>query len=83
MVARGLKPAPPSFHEPRLRAYPVGQFFDVITKGYGSMGSYASQIPIDDRWAIAAYVRTLQTSRNARLTEIPADEATANRWEIR
>jgi len=48
-----------------LREVPVGYSFEVITKGYGGMPDYASQIPVPDRWRIAAYVRTLQLSQNA------------------
>jgi mono/diheme cytochrome c family protein len=43
----------------------IGYFFDVITNGVGRMYSYASRIPPEDRWAIAAYVRALQLSQNA------------------
>ena len=50
---------------PALREVPVGYIFEVITKGYGGMPEYASQIPVPDRWRIAAYVRTLQLSQNA------------------
>ena len=39
---------------------PVGYFFEVVTKGYGGMPSYASQIPPADRWRIIAYIRALQ-----------------------
>ena len=28
------------------------------------MSGYAAQVPVADRWAIAAYVRTLQLSRD-------------------
>jgi hypothetical protein len=44
---------------------PVGHFFDVMTNGYGAMFSYASRVPVDDRWRIAAYIRALQLSQNA------------------
>jgi mono/diheme cytochrome c family protein len=47
-----------------LRDVPVGYIFEVISKGYGGMPDYASQIPVPDRWRIAAYVRTLQLSQN-------------------
>jgi mono/diheme cytochrome c family protein len=57
--------APPSFHEPRLRAARPGYIFHVITKGFGSMPDYATQIPPRDRWAIVAYVRALQFSQHA------------------
>jgi hypothetical protein len=34
------------------------------------MPSYAPQVPVNDRWAIAAYVRALQYSQNARLADL-------------
>ncbi len=54
-----------NYHTDRLRAMPVGHFYDVITNGYGSMYSYASRIEPKDRWAVVAYVRTLQLSQSA------------------
>ncbi len=50
-------------------AYPDGRMFEVITKGKGMMGSYGANIPVRDRWAIVAYVRTLQA---AKATPAPA-----------
>jgi hypothetical protein len=72
IVQRGFK-RPISYHVDRLRHSPVGYFFDVITNGYGAMLNYASQIPVEDRWAIVAYVRTLQLSQYAPVTDVPAD----------
>jgi mono/diheme cytochrome c family protein len=62
VVRRGFRRAA-SFHDDRLRQAPVGHFFDAITNGWGAMPSYASQIPVQDRWAIIAYVRALQLSQ--------------------
>jgi mono/diheme cytochrome c family protein len=59
----GFKVAPGNFHDPRLRAMPLAYFVDVINNGKGTMLSYAAQIPIEDRWAIAAWARTLQVAR--------------------
>lgn len=73
IVQRGLSP-PPSFHIERLKIAPVGHYFDVITNGYGAMYSYAQRIPVDDRWAIIAYVRALQLSQGATINEVPADQ---------
>lgn len=71
MVAmRGMK-HPPSYHQERLRNEPVGYLFDVVTNGFGAMYGYSSQIPPRDRWAIVAYVRALQLSRNAPVSELP------------
>ena len=64
VARRGFnKPSPPSYHQDRLRQAPVGHFFDVMTNGWGAMPSYASQIPVDDRWKIIAYIRALQLSQ--------------------
>jgi hypothetical protein len=62
IVQRGFK-RPPSFHIDRLKNERIGYFFDVDTNGFGQMSGYAAQVPVRDRWAIAAYVRTLQLSR--------------------
>ena len=72
VVQRGFR-APPSYHEDRLRNAPVGYFFDVMTNGFGAMQDYASQVPVADRWAIAAYIRALQLSQRATLADVPAD----------
>lgn len=63
IVRRGFS-KPPTYHDDRLRNAPVGHFFDVMTNGWGKMNSYAYQVPPADRWAIAAYIRTLQVSQN-------------------
>ena len=36
------------------------------------MYGYSAQIPPRDRWAIIAYVRALQLSRNAKVADLPA-----------
>ena len=64
MIVRRGYPQPPTYHDDRLRNAPVGHFFDVMTNGWGKMNSYAAQIPVQDRWAIVAYIRTLQISQN-------------------
>jgi len=73
MVAvRGMK-HPPSYHQDRLRNEPAGYIYDVVTNGFGAMYGYSSQIPPRDRWAIIAYVRALQLSRNVPASELPAE----------
>lgn len=76
IVRRGFK-RPASYHEERLRQMPVGYFYDVMTHGFGVMSSYAAQVPVEDRWAIAAYVRVLQAARNQQLAELPAQQQQA------
>jgi mono/diheme cytochrome c family protein len=62
IVTRGFS-KPPDYADQRLKDAPVGHFFDVITHGYGAMYSYADRVPVNDRWAITAYIRLLQKTR--------------------
>lgn len=64
---------PASFHSERLRNVPDGHIFDVITNGLRNMPGYAHQITVRDRWAIVAYVRALQRSQNAALSDVPEE----------
>jgi mono/diheme cytochrome c family protein len=57
-----------------IRAQPNGKIFNTITNGIRTMPSYGLQIPVDDRWAIIAYVRTLQFSQKAPASVLPADK---------
>ena len=70
IVRRGFS-APPSFHIERLRQAPLGHFFEVMTNGYGTMPKYDTQISAQDRWAIVAYIRALQLSQHATLSDVP------------
>ena len=63
IVARGFK-NPSTYHVDRLRNERAGYFFDVMTNGFGQMSGYASQITPEDRWAVVAWVKTLQVSQN-------------------
>jgi len=71
IAVRGFKIKRPvgNYHTDRLRNMPLGHFYDVITNGYGTMYSYASRIVPEDRWAIVAYIRALQLSQNADLSD--------------
>ncbi len=71
IATRGMK-HPPTFHQDRLRQAPNGYFYDNITNGFGAMYGYSAQISPRDRWAIIAYVRALQLSRNAKVADLPA-----------
>jgi mono/diheme cytochrome c family protein len=70
--ARGYR-RPPSFHTETLRTAKTGHFFDVMTNGFGTMPSYAPQVPVKDRWAIIPYIRALQLSQNATVNDVPPD----------
>ena len=70
IVQRGYRPAG-NFHTDRLRNAPLGHFFNVMTNGYGAMPDYAAQLTPEDRWAVAAYIRALQLSQNAKPGDVP------------
>lgn len=72
IVRRGFKQPQPLW-EDRLVDMPIGYFYDVATNGFGIMPAYKMQVPEDDRWAIAAYVRVLQASQGRVLEDLPAD----------
>ena len=74
MVVRRGYTRPNSFHTDRLRQAPPGYFYDAIGNGFGVMPAYAAQIPVQDRWAIVAYIRALQLSQRAVLTDVPSQE---------
>ncbi|MFM1831585.1 MAG: hypothetical protein RLZZ558_1925 [Planctomycetota bacterium] len=59
-------------HDETVTGQPVGQLFHTITHGIRNMAGYGSQVPVEDRWAIAAWVKVLQRSQNARPQDVPA-----------
>lgn len=71
VVRRGYKYAP-GYHVERLRNAPPGYFYGVIMNGYGQMMSYSHQIPVEDRWRIIAYIKTLQRSQFAKVEDLEA-----------
>jgi hypothetical protein len=75
IVRRGFR-RPPTFHQDRLRQVAAGYIFDVVTNGFGLMPDYAAQVPVPDRWAIVAYLRALQRSRQATITDVPQADRT-------
>jgi mono/diheme cytochrome c family protein len=76
----GLIP-PPTYHDDRVRGMAMGQLFNIISDGVRNMPGYGKQIPVDDRWAIAAHVRVLQYSQNASISDVDKDVKSARGWE--
>lgn len=61
--------------------YPPGRLFTTITEGFGLMRSYAAELPIEDRWAVVAYVQALQLSQHVALGDLPPDrQQEARTW---
>jgi len=67
---RGQFPNPPTLHSDKVRNWPDGNIYHVITEGQNVMPSYAAQIPRDDRWAIILYIRVLQRAQNAKEADL-------------
>jgi mono/diheme cytochrome c family protein len=66
-----------SLHDPTVREQPIGQIYNTIKNGVRNMAGYAAQIPVEDRWAIAAYVQALQVSQDATIQDVPPDRREA------
>jgi mono/diheme cytochrome c family protein len=62
-----------SFHTELVRGRPAGHLYNTIANGIRTMPAYGAQIPVDDRWAIVAYVRALQRSQHAPLADVPVE----------
>lgn len=79
IVVRSGFPAPPSYHQDRLRRAPDGHLFDVITRGYGMMLPLGDRLTPGDRWAVVGYVRALQRSQHATIADVPENDRTTLR----
>lgn len=56
-------PIPPAnFHEERIKKLSDGHMFNAITAGWLNMPSLKAQVSVEDRWAIIAYIRSLQSN---------------------
>jgi len=60
---------PPSLH--LYRDVPDGYLFQVISKGFGLMPSYAADLTPEERWGVVGYVRALQLSQRASAAQVP------------
>jgi mono/diheme cytochrome c family protein len=60
-----------NLHDPRIVKLPDGDLFNTVTYGKGLMGAYGPNVPVEDRWAVIAYVRALQRSRLGDMNDVP------------
>ena len=72
-LLEGTWTPPTSFHTDLLRERAAGHIFNTIANGIRNMPAYGPQIPVEDRWAIVAYVRALQRSQNATVDDVPPE----------
>jgi len=62
-----------NLHDKVIVEQPDGAIFNTVSHGKNNMQGYAPQIPVEDRWAIIAYLRALQLSRLGQVDDLPPD----------
>ena len=62
-----------SLQDERIRKMSDGEIFNTITNGKNTMMPYGPTIIVPDRWAIIAYLRSLQRSQNAAVADVPPE----------
>jgi len=76
VTKRGFPP-PPSLLAPHARDIKDGQIFHIITFGQANMPPHAAQISPEDRWALIAYVRSVQAQNPPTAVAAPAAGASS------
>ncbi|HEX4639293.1 MAG TPA: cytochrome c [Chthoniobacterales bacterium] len=62
-----------TLQDDRIRKMTDGEIFNTITNGKNTMMAYGPNIPVQDRWAIIAYLRALQRSQGATVADVPPE----------
>jgi mono/diheme cytochrome c family protein len=68
---------PTQLFAPGVLEQPLGQIYNTVKNGKGTMPAYRGQIPVEDRWAIVMYVKALQRGRTAKISDVPEDQRAA------
>lgn len=77
MKKSSAMPAVANLHDKRIVTMTDGELFSIITHGRGTMGAVGPLLATPDRWAVIAYLRTLQLSRLGTKEDLsPAQQAT-------
>jgi hypothetical protein len=69
-----VMPTVQNLQQPKYVNYADGEIFNVITHGRNTMGAYGPNVPVEDRWAIIAYLRALQLSQLGTINDVPESE---------
>jgi mono/diheme cytochrome c family protein len=62
-----------NLHDKRIVEMPDGEIFNTITFGKNLMGAYGPNVPVEDRWAIVAYLRAVQLSWLGTTNDVPQE----------
>ncbi|MEW6305358.1 MAG: cytochrome c [Verrucomicrobiota bacterium] len=66
-----------TLHDPRIVKLPDGEIYNTIANGKNLMGAYGAALDVNDRWAVVAYVRTLQRAQLANVDDLPENKKAA------
>jgi mono/diheme cytochrome c family protein len=62
-----------SLQDERIRKMADGEIFNTITNGKNTMMAYGPNLMVADRWAIIAYLRSLQRAEGATIADVPPE----------
>ncbi|HEY2124555.1 MAG TPA: cytochrome c, partial [Chthoniobacterales bacterium] len=66
-----------TLQDDRIRKMADGEIFNTISNGKNTMMAYGSNLTVNDRWAIIAYLRAVQRSQNATIADVPEEQRAA------
>ena len=72
----GVMPTVANLQDKRIVVMTDGEIFNTVTHGKSTMGAYGPIMPVEDRWAVIAYLRALQLSQLGSLDDLPPDQQT-------
>lgn len=76
IVKNGAYPAPPpSYFREDILVLPEGKMFHSIHYGKNLMGSYASQLTKEERWAVVAYIKNMQAEKIVKDFKVSIEDA--------
>ena len=73
----GLMPAVANLQDKRIVEMTDGEVFNTVTHGKNLMGAYGPIVPVEDRWAIIAYLRALELSQLGSVDDLPLAQRAA------
>jgi hypothetical protein len=73
----GVMPTVANLHDPRIVKMADGEIFNTITYGKSTMGAAGPLLPVEDRWAVIAYLRALQLSSLGTAADLTPEQAAA------
>jgi len=73
----GVMPTVANLQDKRIVVMTDGEIFNTVTHGKSTMGAYGPIMPVEDRWAVIAYLRALQLSQLGSVDDLPPAQQAA------